>query len=133
MHHSQMVNNDMGNNGVQLPMSGVVPLAEPPAKRQKTVNLQVDVYCSRARLWEAHRLMQSWVLNISVSRWHLAVDAYSELFRSSTVYVCQSQENAGTSLLEAFSVKEIDTHLASLSISPQVSVCPLVLKLHPPC
>jgi hypothetical protein len=41
MHHSQMVNNDMGAGGVQLPMSGVVPLAEPPPKRQKTVNLQV--------------------------------------------------------------------------------------------
>lgn len=37
----QMVNNDMGAGGVQLPMSGIVPLAEPPPKRQKTVNLQV--------------------------------------------------------------------------------------------
>jgi hypothetical protein len=133
MHHSQMVNNDMGNNGVQLPMSGVVPLAEPPAKRQKTVNLQVDVYCSRARLWEADRLVQSWVLNLSVSRWHLAVDAYSGLFRSSTVYLCQSQENAGTSLLEAFSVKEIDTHLASLSISPQVFCLASCSELLSPC
>lgn len=45
------------------------------------------------------------------------------------VCVCQLQENAGTSLLEAFSVKEIDTHLASLSISPQVSVWPLIALL----
>ena len=46
MHHSQMVNNDMGAGGVQLPMSGVVPLAEPPPKRQKTVNLQVYTWRS---------------------------------------------------------------------------------------
>ena len=38
--------------------------------------------------------------------------------------MCHLQENAGTSLLEAFSVKEIDTHLGSLSISQQARSLP---------
>lgn len=43
MQHAQMLNDNMGAGGAQLPMSGVVPLAEPPPKRQKTVNLQVGM------------------------------------------------------------------------------------------
>ena len=43
-----MLNNNVGAGGAALPMSGVVPLAEPPPKRQKTINLQVCACAFRA-------------------------------------------------------------------------------------
>jgi len=138
LHHAHMLNNNVGAGGAALPMSGVVPLAEPPPKRQKTVNLQVNslltpfrpslLRCGSCFLPCPIGLLPSVVAGAMPAP---ALALWSSMKISSQYTFCfhmelesnplplAPQDNAGTSLLEAFSAEEIRMHMQSLALNPQ--------------
>lgn len=103
LHHAHMLNNNVGAGGAALPMSGVVPLAEPPPKRQKTVNLQVNSLLTpfRPSLLRCGSCFLPCPIGLL------------------KIHNLAPQDNAGTSLLEAFSAEEIRMHMQSLALNPQ--------------
>ena len=122
LQHANMLNQNMGAGGAPMPMSGVVPLAEPPPKKQKIGQIQVPSSPLQSEL--QLRFCSAEVRIASLLPCKKCLQGVPGQARTSGLQQLigcppstKLQENAGTSLLEVFSLEEIQKHLQMLSLT----------------